>query len=147
LGKLILDDTICCCWVLFVCLFVCFRVFVCLFVCFRDRVSLCIPACPGTHFIDQADLEFRNPPASASQVLGLKAYATIPGYLLFEMCFSQMLKWRELSFKISLALCHAKIGYCMADKHWKGIREMSSLTGMSIFFSPVNMYKSTSTSI
>ena len=39
---------------------------------FRDRVSLHSPGCPGTHSIDQAGLELRNPPASASQVLGLK---------------------------------------------------------------------------
>jgi hypothetical protein len=52
--------------------------FFCLFV-FRDRVSLYSPGCPGTHFVDQADLELRNPPASASQVLGLKACATTPG--------------------------------------------------------------------
>jgi hypothetical protein len=32
---------------------------------FRDMVSLCSPGCPGTHFIDQAGLELRNPPASA----------------------------------------------------------------------------------
>jgi hypothetical protein len=53
--------------------------FVCLFVLllfFRDRVSPCSPGCPGTHFVDQAGLELRNPPASASQVLGLKACAT-----------------------------------------------------------------------
>jgi hypothetical protein len=52
--------------------------FVCLFVClfFRDRVSLCSPGCPGTHSVDQAGLKLRNPPASASQVLGLKACAT-----------------------------------------------------------------------
>jgi hypothetical protein len=43
---------------------------------FRDRVSLCGPGCPGTHSVDQAGLELRNPPASASQVLGLKARAT-----------------------------------------------------------------------
>jgi hypothetical protein len=35
------------------------------FLVFRDRVSLCSPGCPGTHSVDQADLEFRNPPASA----------------------------------------------------------------------------------
>jgi hypothetical protein len=51
---------------------------VCLFV-FRDRVSLCSPGCPGTHFVDQAGLKLRNPPASASRVLGLKACATTPG--------------------------------------------------------------------
>jgi hypothetical protein len=38
----------------------------------RDRVSLYSPGCPGTHFVDQAGLELRNLPASASQVLGLK---------------------------------------------------------------------------
>jgi hypothetical protein len=43
---------------------------------FRDRVSLCSPGCPGTHSVDQTGLELRNPPASASQVLGLKASAT-----------------------------------------------------------------------
>jgi hypothetical protein len=46
---------------------------------FQDRVSLYSPGCPGTHFVDQAGLELRNPPASASQVLGLKACATTPG--------------------------------------------------------------------
>jgi hypothetical protein len=43
---------------------------------FRDRVSLYSPGCPGTHSVDQAGLELRNPPASASRVLGLKACAT-----------------------------------------------------------------------
>jgi hypothetical protein len=45
----------------------------CLFGClvgwfgfFRDRVSLCSPGCPGTHFVDQAGLKLRNLPASAS---------------------------------------------------------------------------------
>jgi hypothetical protein len=46
---------------------------------FWDRVSLCSPGCPGTHFVDQAGLELRNLPASASRVLGLKACATMPG--------------------------------------------------------------------
>ena len=30
----------------------------------------------GTHSVDQDDLELRDQPASVSQVLGLKAYAT-----------------------------------------------------------------------
>jgi hypothetical protein len=50
------------------------------FLVFRDRVSLCSPGCPGTHTVDQAGLELRNPPASASRVLGLKACATTPGF-------------------------------------------------------------------
>jgi hypothetical protein len=44
-----------------------------------DRVSLYSPGCPGTHFVDQAGLKLRNPPASASWVLGLKVCATTPG--------------------------------------------------------------------
>jgi hypothetical protein len=45
---------------------------------FRDRVSRYSPGCPGTHFVDQAGLELRNPLASASAlgVLGLKACTT-----------------------------------------------------------------------
>jgi hypothetical protein len=46
------------------------------FLVFRDRISLCSPGCPGTHFVDQAGLKLRNLPASAFQVLGLKACAT-----------------------------------------------------------------------
>jgi hypothetical protein len=75
--------------------------FVCLFLFFRDRVSLCSPGCPGTHSVDQAGpLELRNPPASASRVLGLKACATTPGLystflktllpLLLLHCFVQV---------------------------------------------------------
>jgi hypothetical protein len=58
--------------------------FFCLFVClfFLDRISLCSPGCLVTLFVDQAGLELRNPPASASQVLGLKACATTPGVLI-----------------------------------------------------------------
>jgi hypothetical protein len=53
-----------------------------MFFCFssQNRVSLYSPGSPGTHFVDQAGLELRNPPASASPVLlGLKACATTPG--------------------------------------------------------------------
>jgi hypothetical protein len=46
------------------------------FVFFQDRVSLYSPGCPGTHSMDQAGCKVRNQPASASQVLGLKACAT-----------------------------------------------------------------------
>jgi hypothetical protein len=52
------------------------------FLVFRDRVSLYSPGCPGAHFVDQAGLELRNLPASASRVLGLKACATTPGHTL-----------------------------------------------------------------
>ena len=46
---------------------------------FRDRVSLCNPGCPRTQLVVQAGLELRNPPVSASQVLGLKVCTTMPG--------------------------------------------------------------------
>jgi hypothetical protein len=52
----------------------CFCFCFCFFF-FRDRVSLYSPGCSGTHFVDQAGLELRNLPASASQVLGLKTCA------------------------------------------------------------------------
>jgi hypothetical protein len=54
----------------------CFCLFVCFVVVFQDRVSLYSPGCPGTHSVNQTGLELRNLPASASQVLGLKACAT-----------------------------------------------------------------------
>jgi hypothetical protein len=66
--------------------FFCFLFFVFFVFCFfffRDRVSLYNLGCPGTHSVDQAGLEHRNPPASASQVLGLKACATIAQLWLF----------------------------------------------------------------
>jgi hypothetical protein len=60
---------------------------------FRDRVSLCSPSCPGTHSVDQAGLELRNPPVSASHLLGLKACATtawqFPFLLILDLIFSQ----------------------------------------------------------
>jgi hypothetical protein len=62
---------------LFVCLFVCIFDWLFLFCfVFRDRVSLYCLGYPGTHSVDQAGLKLRNSPVSASQVLGLKAFAT-----------------------------------------------------------------------
>jgi hypothetical protein len=42
-------------------------------------VKATVPVDTGTHFVDQAGLKLRNPPAFASPVLGLKACATTPG--------------------------------------------------------------------
>ena len=70
------------------------------FLIFRDRVSLCSSGCPRTHSVDQAGLELRNPPASASQVLGLKACAITPG---FEMNFGQAN--RGILNSLSLLIC------------------------------------------
>jgi hypothetical protein len=50
---------------------------------FFETGFLCSPGYPGTHSVDQAGLELRNPPASAFEVLGLKACATTPSLIFF----------------------------------------------------------------
>jgi hypothetical protein len=58
---------------------------VCLFVfVFQDMASLYSLGCPGTHSVDQAGLELKNPPSFASRVLGLKACATTARLLFFK---------------------------------------------------------------
>jgi hypothetical protein len=62
----------------------------CLFVCFvffETGVLLYNPGCSGTHFVDQAGLELRNPPASASQVLELKECANTTWLFVFYFLF------------------------------------------------------------
>jgi hypothetical protein len=49
--------------------------FFCLFF-FEARFLYIALAVLETHFVDQAGLKFRNPPASASHMLGLKACTT-----------------------------------------------------------------------
>jgi hypothetical protein len=75
------------------CIFIegCKELFFFFFLVFRDRFSLCSPGCPGTHSVDQAGLELRNPPASVSQVLELKACATT-AWLARDFCGPQRLK-------------------------------------------------------
>jgi hypothetical protein len=69
-----------------------------LFCFFQDRVSLCSPGSPGTRAVDQAGLKLRNPPASASQVLGLKACATTARlFNVFILC--------ALVFYLHICLC------------------------------------------
>jgi len=46
------------------------------FLFFQDRVSLCSLGCSGIHSVEQAGLKLRDLPASASQVLGMKAHMT-----------------------------------------------------------------------
>lgn len=55
-----------------------------LFYLFRGRALLCSPGCPGILAVDQADLELRDQPASASRVLKLKmCAATAQLFLIF----------------------------------------------------------------
>jgi hypothetical protein len=58
---------------------------------------LCSPGCPGTQFVDQAGLKLRNPPASASQVLGLKVCATTPDMVSY-ICFYKIIDILSTSF-------------------------------------------------
>jgi hypothetical protein len=50
---------------------------------FQDRVSLCGPGCPRTCSVSQAGLKLKNPLASASWMLGLKACTTTQLSALF----------------------------------------------------------------
>ena len=62
---------------------------------FFETGFLCVAlADPGTHVVDQAGLELRNLPASASQVLGLKACATTPGLIppLLILVYTNVMK-------------------------------------------------------
>jgi hypothetical protein len=86
---------------LFACLFVC--LLVCLFVCLFETGFLYSPGCPGTHFVDQAGLELRNIPASASRVLELKACATTPNFM----------------DKVLIELFLSKTYYCCAETSWQ----------------------------
>jgi hypothetical protein len=56
---------------------------------FFETGSLYSPGCPGTYSVDQAGLDLRNPPASASQVLGLKICTPpLPGPQIVLFCFN-----------------------------------------------------------
>jgi hypothetical protein len=63
-----------------------FLVCFCFLFWFFETGFLCSPGCPGTHSVDQAGLKLRNLPASASQVLGLKACATTAPRKHFYKC-------------------------------------------------------------
>jgi hypothetical protein len=65
----------------------------------QDRVSLCSPGCPGTHSVDQAGLELRNLPASASQVLGLKACTTTARPLILLKPLMELEKIKNVLWK------------------------------------------------
>jgi hypothetical protein len=82
------------------------------FLVFWDRVSLCSPGCSGTHSVDQAGLELRNPPASASQVLGLKACGL--HFYVHSFCFVSFCFW-------GLLLSGSLLG--LSCTHWSGVKK------------------------
>jgi hypothetical protein len=70
---------------------------------FRDRVSLCSSGCPGTHSVEYAGLELRNPPASASQVLGLKACTiTAPEFSIVNHSAEQRTKCWQIVWHLPI---------------------------------------------
>jgi hypothetical protein len=75
------------------------------------RVSLYSPGCPGIHSVDQVGLELRNPPASASQVLELKACTTTAW--LFIFLYLSLLSLLDVSFKPLL------FAFCMGNFLWQ----------------------------
>jgi hypothetical protein len=52
---------------------------------YLEKLSLCSPFCPGTPYVDQADLELRDPPASASA--GIKGMDNHCPASLFLLCY------------------------------------------------------------
>jgi hypothetical protein len=69
------------------CFFISFCFCFCFWFWFFKTGFLCIALAVLELFVDQAGLELRNLPASASLVLGLKACATMPGCFCFVFLF------------------------------------------------------------
>jgi hypothetical protein len=98
------------------------------------------PGCPGTHFVDQAGL--RNPPASASRVLGLKACATTPGsairFLRYWFCFFETgsmyswLSWNSLC-RTAWPQTQRSVSLPLDPKIWnfKGFKNFCFICGYS----------------
>jgi hypothetical protein len=64
-------------------------------VCIKKKASLWSPGCPGTHSVDQAGLELRDLPASASKALGLKVCTTTTCIILFIFYFVSAGDWTQ----------------------------------------------------
>jgi hypothetical protein len=78
----------------------------------QDKVSLCNSGCLGTHSVDQAGLELRDPPASASQVLGLKVCATTP-LATVSICVLIFYKFVDGINSLHTYHTHTRMIFCM----------------------------------
>jgi hypothetical protein len=64
-------------------------------------LSVIMTGCSGAHFVEQAGLELRNLPASASGVLELKACATTPSFaIVFVFIFQSPLREEALEVRV-----------------------------------------------
>jgi hypothetical protein len=50
------------------------------FGCFETESHYVVPSCPGTHYVDKAGFEFREPPVSVTPVLGLLACIAVSSF-------------------------------------------------------------------
>ena len=75
--------------------YVVFFLFDCLFVfwSFFETGSPCSPSCPGAHSVDQA---YRDLPTSNSQMLALKAPATMPSLKYVFLHLAKINPWEDL---------------------------------------------------
>jgi hypothetical protein len=84
---------------------------------YQDRVSLCSPALWGIHSIEQAGFKFRDPPASATQMPGLKACADA------ATATTAATTWIAFSF-----LCRTR----SQPREWHGLIEVGRHTSVSL---------------
>jgi hypothetical protein len=101
-----------------------------LFLVFRDRVSLYSPGSRGTHFVDQADFQLKNLPASASRVLGLKACTTTrPVHYAFWPegmipLLASILR-KHFSGQRITCTCNPNISFCSGYSNYELLRQNS----------------------
>jgi hypothetical protein len=81
------------------------------FVFLRRFLCVALAVLELTHLVDQAGLELRNPPVSASQVLGLKACAATAW-----LCFKFLSQWRCEYASICLLFSKLDLGTSIKKK-------------------------------
>ena len=133
-----------------------FKIYLFLYFGFWDRASLYSPGSPGTHSVDQAGIKLRNPPASASQVLGLNscnhhcpaflllvkysnnALSNLPSHnLFFSPWDNQLLKrqvmWRKV-FLLFLEMCVLYLSFIVIDSIiFRAILQLETCMKVSLF--------------
>jgi hypothetical protein len=96
---------------------------------FLRQDSLCNPDCPGTHSVDQAGLELRNPPASASQELRKRPVPPLSGKLLFCILTKNFVKNHKINNNLPKPILAVTV--TTGQKQMK-VRCREGLTGKSL---------------